>query len=461
MANAMPTDCFSGYYKCPEGYLRLESQRDLNGRKGYFRFGNEAICYGALHGQEPAEHPDERLQDAKEWVEFEDGAVCLPFDPLGVIENLRSEAYVNRPPREAFSVVAALYYLIRPCLPVGVRKHLQRSRLRGWEKLSFPSWPVDHSVENLLEELLLLALRAEGVGRIPFIWFWPEGHPSCAIMTHDVEEAKGRDFCHTLMDMDDSFEVKSSFQVVPERRYTVTPEFLESIRQRGFEVVVHDLNHDGRLYKNHKQFLERAERINAYGKLYRADGFRAGVLYRNQQWYDALKFSYDMSVPNSARLDPQRGGCCTVMPYFIGNLLEIPVTMMQDYTLFNILNRYSIDIWREQTKIVMAKHGLMSFIIHPDFIIGSQERKVYEALLQYLVTLRRDHRVWITTSGEVNRWWRQRAGMTLVEGRSGWEIEGLGKERARLAYAREQDGRLVFSLEDRASVGAAQQRSFQ
>ena len=82
------------------------------------------------------------------------------------------------------------------------------------------------------------------------------------------------------MDIDDSFGVKSSFQIIPEERYDVSPEFLQSIRQRGFEVVVHDLNHDGHLYRDKAQFLERAAKINSYGKQYRADGFRAGVLYR-------------------------------------------------------------------------------------------------------------------------------------------------------------------------------------
>ena len=37
-------------------------------------------------------------------------------------------------------------------------------------------------------------------------------------------------------------------------------------------------------------------------------------MYRNQDWYDVFEFSYDMSVPNVAHLDPMRGGCCTVMP---------------------------------------------------------------------------------------------------------------------------------------------------
>ena len=72
------------------------------------------------------------------------------------------------------------------------------------------------------------------------------------------------------------------------------------------------------------------------------------MLYRKQSWFDALDFAYDMSVPNVAHLDPQRGGCCTVMPYFIGDMLELPVTMTQDYMMFHILKDYSIGLWKQQ-----------------------------------------------------------------------------------------------------------------
>jgi hypothetical protein len=333
-------------------------------------------------------------------------------------------------------------------LPVAIRRHLQKLYLRGWEKISFPRWPVDTSVDALLHQLLLLSIRSSGVEQIPFIWFWPEGAPSCAIMTHDVETAAGRDFCRTLMDLDDSFGVKASFQVIPEERYRVGGEFLSSIRSRGFEVVVHDLNHDGHLYKTQKQFLERAAKINAYGREFGAKGFRAGVLYRKQLWYDALDFEYDMSVPNVAHLDPQRGGCCTVMPYFLGNLLELPVTTTQDYSLFNILNDYSTDLWERQIELIMEKHGLMSFVVHPDYIMGTRERATYEALLNRLAHLREEKRIWITTPGDVNRWWRRRAEMRLVEHDGRWEVEGAGREQARVAYAREKSGHLVVTFQE-------------
>jgi len=448
MAERRTSDCIVHYYRCPQRHLRFELKEPLSAARGYFRFGSGATCYGGYCGLGPSPLPTGMLRDALRDTVIEDGTVYLPCDPAQIVECLRGELYVGDwRGRKSMSALARLYYLIRPVLPVGLRRHLQKLHFNGWDKLAFPRWPVDCSVDNLLQQLLLLSMRSSGVEHIPFIWFWPEGASSCAIMTHDVETKLGRDFCVTLMDVDDSFGMKASFQVIPEERYGVSMEFLTSISERGFEVVVHDLNHDGHLYRDRKQFLERAAKINAYGRKYGAEGFRAGVLYRKQLWYDALEFAYDMSVPNVAHLDPQRGGCCTVMPYFLGNILELPVTTTQDYTLFRILNDYSISLWKQQIEVIMEKHGLISFIAHPDYIAASRERSVYEALLRHLVSLREQKGVWLTTPGEVNRWWRQRAEMTLVETCNGWRIEGEGKERARIAYASEQDGHFVLALQ--------------
>ena len=138
-----------------------------------------------------------------------------------------------------------------------------------------------------------------------------------------------------------------------------------------------------------------------------------------------------------------------MMPYFIGEILEIPVTATQDYTLFYILKDYSIELWKKQMELIMARHGLMSFIVHADYIRGTKERKVYEELLRHLVQLRERAAVWISTPGEVNRWWRQRAQMQVVETSAGWRIAGPGSERARLAYAHEEQGRLALALESK------------
>ena len=95
----------------------------------------------------------------------------------------------------------------------------------------------------------------------------------------------------------------------------------------------------------------------------------------------------------------------------------------------------------------MEQHGLASFIVHPDYITKSREWDVYKSLLAYLAQLRDEKKLWVPLSSEVDRWWRQRAKMTIVEDQYGVRIEGEGSERARVAYASENDGRLVVTLE--------------
>ena len=440
---------FLDYFKCPERYGHVAVAEPLSPHSGYFSFGSGNVCYGRCSGTRNGSQFG-ALQDVAGNVTAERGTVTLPFEMQEVVENLQREQYPTSARKESSltqSILLAAYYGIRPLMPVSVRKHLQRVRLRGWDRIAFPKWPVDRTVNELFETVMMYSLKANGAKRIPFIWFWPEGAPSAAIMTHDVETTEGRDFCGTMMDIDDAFGIKSSFQVVPEKRYEVPQDYLDSITKRGFEVAVQDLNHDGRLYKNREQFLERVAKINSYRRQWGAEGFRAGILYRREEWFGDLDFSYDMSIPNVAHLDPQRGGCCTVMPYFIDNLLELPVTTIQDYSLFHILQDYRIEIWKTQIELIMQKHGLLSFIVHPDYVITAPERKVYEELLSYLSGLRKDKGIWIATPSNVNRWWRERAKMKIVEDNEGVRVEGKGSERARIAYARELDGRLEITVE--------------
>jgi hypothetical protein len=384
-------------------------------------------------------------------VSIENTACRLPFDPTEIIDNLRYERFANfNAGSKNISGGAPLttaYYSMRPLLPVSMRRHLQRMRLKGWEKIPFPHWPVDRTVEYILKKLLALSLQAHNVAEIPFVWFWPRGVGSCAIVTHDVETAAGRDFCSELMDINDAAAIKSSFQIVPEKRYPVPESFLDDIRRRGFEINIHDLNHDGKLFSGREEFLRRAQRINRYAKEYGARGFRSGVLYRKADWYGAFELVYDMSIPNVAHLDPQRGGCCTVTPYFIGNILELPVTTTQDYSLFHILSDYSIGLWERQMNLIMEDHGLISFIIHPDYILQECARKTYEELLSYLAQLRAEGKLWIALPGEVADWWRQRSRMKLVSQGNRWQIAGAGREKARIAYARLENGQVRYHLE--------------
>jgi hypothetical protein len=421
-------------FRCPQEFCSFALGGELSTTSGYFRFGKDAVCYGRSVGKS-AKDPSSPLYDALQDVRIEDSAPILPFDPMEVIRNLQLERYAAESRGTGENILYEIYYRLRPFMPVGFRKHLQRMRLRGARNLPFPHWPVDSTVEHILERLLGLALKAHDRESIPFVWFWPHGLPSCAIITHDVEAAAGLEFCSTLMDIDDSYGIKSSFQLVPEQRYSVSDRVLGSFRDRGFEVNVHDLNHDGHLYSEREEFLRRANRINQYARSFGAVGFRSGAMYRNLSWYDAFEFSYDMSVPSVGHLEAQGGGCCCVRPFFINKMVELPLTTTQDYSLFHILGDYSIDIWKQQIKTILNQSGLITFIIHPDYIIERKAQDTYKSLLAYLSKLRDEGKLWIPLPGEVASWWKQRNEMKLVHSADTWHITGSGQGRARVAYA--------------------------
>ena len=424
------------HYRCPERYTDLVPDHEflLGLRCGlfepYFRLLSVCADERSATGEESA---SQLLRKAEE-----------------VIQGLRYERYVSDGDNNLLrSRIGATYYFIRPILPTTIRQYFQRMYLSRRNTLRIPQWPVDTTVDDLLAQLLLGMLRSEvTTKRIPFIWFWPDGASSCAIMTHDVETEVGLKHCAALMDLDATFGMPAAYQIVPEDRYHVSAAFIDEIKKRGFEVNVQDLNHDGLLFRNEREFRRRADRINTYRDKFAARGFRSAVLYRNVDWLTALNFEYDMSVPNVAHLDPQRGGCCTVMPYFIDHILELPVTTTQDYTLFHILNQYSLDLWKRQIDLIRQKNGLISFITHPDYLTNAAAKSVYRSLLSYLAKLRKDERIWIASPGEVNDWWRQRAQLRIVEDGTGWRIEGQGSERARIGYAEEHMGRLVLSVQD-------------
>ena len=438
------------YYRCPAGTTELRPAGKLSQDRGYFHLGEDIVCYGRSAGGFRAPRADIRLYDVTANISHNGSAICLPFDPDEVTRNLLRERYSAHFREEGKllnALMRSVYYAVRPHLTVSTRKHLQKLYLRDWRSIPFPKWPVDCTVDRLQRRLLGFVMKTLNVERLPFVWFWPGGYQACAIITHDVEEVRGRDLCGDLMDVDESFGFYGSYQVVPECRYPVPSSFLSLIRERKCEVNVHDLRHDGRLYAEYDEFLRRAQLINEYGRLFGACGFRSGVLYRNADWYGALDFQYDMSIPNVAHLDPQHGGCCTVMPYFIGKLVELPVTCTQDYALFHVLRDYSVQLWKQQVDAITANHGLITVLVHPDYVMEQRALHVYQSLLEYLAKLRETQPIWTPLPREVATWTMQRNKMNLIHRQGQWQIEGPGSERARIAYASLTDEGVVYSME--------------
>ncbi len=423
-------------YRLPENGVSMTCDAGLPAQQGFFKLGEDTICYGATSSGLLASSIGGELFDASGDFSSDNGTLNLPFDPDQVLDSLLLERYPVEARQVAIeSIAGKIYCMLRPFMPVAFRKHLQRVQLRGWREIAFPHWPVDCTVETIFERLLVSMMQAQGLKTIPFIWFWPDGYDACALVTHDVETRAGRDFCSALMDMDDDFGIKSSFQIIPEERYRVSATFLDEIRRRGFEINIHDLNHDGSLFQDERRFAQQVQAVNRYAREFAAHGFRAGAMYRNQQWYQALDFEYDMSVPNAAHLEPQRGGCCTVFPYFNGSLVELPLTTTQDYALFHFVREYRIELWQRQVESIRGKHGLTTILVHPDYVRDKRAQCLYRQLLQRLADLRNHENVWIPLPREVSTWWRIRSKLKLVGDGADWRVEGPGSERARIGYA--------------------------
>jgi hypothetical protein len=59
------------------------------------------------------------------------------------------------------------------------------------------------------------------------------------------------------MELDRKWGFRASFNFVPEGGYPIPRELRGDIARGGFEVGVHDLRHDGWLYRSHQLSLKR------------------------------------------------------------------------------------------------------------------------------------------------------------------------------------------------------------
>jgi hypothetical protein len=162
---------FADYFCCPDSFAEFgiaEAVPD-DACEGFFRFGRDLVCYGRAAG-DTVPTPEGLLPDLLASVQFDDDICVLPFQPTQVAESMRRERYV-RLEHQPFNkrLIRQLYYLLRPLLPVKLRRPLQARWLRGWQDRPFPRWPVDTSVDRLFTELMRVKLKASGQRQIPFI----------------------------------------------------------------------------------------------------------------------------------------------------------------------------------------------------------------------------------------------------------------------------------------------------
>ena len=256
---------------------------------------------------------------------------------------------------------------------------------------------------------------------------WPDGKKFAFVLTHDVETTVGLERCRDLMQLDVDLGFRSSFNFVPEGEYQDPRQLREELTQNGFEVGIHDLRHDGRLYESDKEFRRNAVSINRYLAEWGAVGFRSAFMLHKLDWLHQLNVAYDASTFDTDPFEPQPEGRHTIFPFWVpapnnqkseirdqrsdsssdlrhssfiirhsagraGGYVELPYTLPQDSTLFLLLSEKTTDIWRRKLDWI-AEHGGMALIdTHPDYMAldGSTQKtgeypiEFYKELLDYV-----------------------------------------------------------------------------
>ena len=193
------------------------------------------------------------------------------------------------------------------------------------------------------------------------------------MLTHDVEGTRGLQQVEALAKLESDLGFRSSFNFIPEGEYDTPKALREKLKSSGFEIGVHDLKHDGKLYRSRRQFSEQAKRINAYLKEWGAEGFRSGFMLRNLDWIHSLDIKYDASTFDTDPFEPQPDGVHTIFPFWVAGgcskgYVELPYTLAQDSTLFLILKEETIGIWKEKLDWIAARGGMALINVHPDYM---------------------------------------------------------------------------------------------
>jgi peptidoglycan/xylan/chitin deacetylase (PgdA/CDA1 family) len=260
------------------------------------------------------------------------------------------------------------YYAVKPLMPDTVHMFLRRRIMSSQRSRHGADWPI-----------------LESAGTPPVGWQgWPDGKQFALVLTHDVEGSEGRDKCRDLASLERDLGFRSAFYFVPER-YETPAGLREELAAGGFEVGVHGLLHDGKLYRTREIFRERAARINQYLKDWGAVGFRSPLMHHNLEWLHDLNVLYDASTFDTDPFEPQPDGAGTIFPFTVTHpitghqYVELPYSLPQDSTLFLFMQEPDIRIWTRKLRWI-ADHGGMAMIItHPDYMSfqGMTDRRHY------------------------------------------------------------------------------------
>jgi peptidoglycan/xylan/chitin deacetylase (PgdA/CDA1 family) len=350
-----------------------------------------------------------------------------------------------RRPRSARSLT--LYYRLKPFLPRRIQIALRRlvgRRLRRRHEAGerFPRWPVEPVLVEQRDTALRERIRHAGGAPVPFVGLWPRGHRFACVLTHDVEAEGGLERIEPLLEIEARHGMASAWFLVGDD-YRVEPAVLDRIREAGGEVGLHGLHHDGRLFESRERFERQLPAIRRRMREWGADGFRSPATHRHAGWMPELGAGYDSSFHDTDPFDAQPGGCCSILPYFLGDLVELPMTLPHDFTLFEILRERDIRVWCDKAAWVARHGGLVNVLVHPDYALTREHLDRYDDLLGFLGSLEGG---WHTLPREVAAWWRARKELETELASMDSAGPGLLAEAgAALWWAEEREGRLLIT----------------
>lgn len=303
------------------------------------------------------------------------------------------------------SPAKSLYYHLKPIIPRAVSRRLRRiHRIRT--QADFPlHWPIETRYVRFQWEIASNLLDLTGQSKMQFVHFWPYGHRYALALTHDIETAEGQRNAGIVADLEEGLGFRSSFNFVPER-YRLDRGLMKELSERGFEIGVHGLNHDGKLFRSKEEFLRRASRINEHLRKIGAVGFRAPLTHRHPEWMQELQIEYDLSFFDTDPYEPIPGGTMSIWPFDLGRFVELPYTLAQDYTLTAILKENSPRIWLQKIEFIEEYCGMALVNTHPDYLKEPATWNLYASFLKQMKVL---GGYWHELPRTIAKWWQARA----------------------------------------------------
>ncbi len=326
-----------------------------------------------------------------------------------------------------------VYYLVKPLLPRRLTRLLRRAYRPAPQSGEDIRWPIEPRYAAFVWQVLAGIARQSPGRRLSIKSLWPEARRFALVLTHDVESKIGLAYVRHVADLEESLGFRSSFNFVP-ADYPFDDALVDELRRRGFEVGIHGLKHDGRLFDSRRGFEKRAVKINAYLKRVNASGFRAPLTIRNPEWMQSLDLAYDLSFFDTDPFEPIPGGVMSIWPFFIGRFVELPYTLVQDYTLTDVLKEDSPRLWLEKVEFIREHCGMALVNSHPVYLREPSRLDVYSRFLRAMCE---DKEAWNALPCEVAGWWKARpASQDLT------------------AVTLEEDGLVLSPLHDQAAVAS-------